>query len=174
MATKKNERAAPILLVALDEQRRFHQELTNSFDNIKRKIVLYIGAILAVLTFLYSGALDETKTMRQRLFIPDELYGMIFYFFGLACLVYALFVLIRAMRTDTQWEVFSDTTERRVVGSIDEKLDEDEYLQEMVNGYETATGKNLQAHRIKSIALQNAFLPMIGGAIILVVLRFFQ
>lgn len=174
MASDKNEYSTAVLRVALDEQRRFHEELTNSFDNIKSKIVVYIGAMLAVLTFLYSGALEETNTMRQRLFIPDELYGMIFYFFGLACLIYALFVLIRAMRTDTQWEVFSETTERRVIGTIDEKLNEVEYLQEMVNGYETATGKNLQAHRINSNAIQNAFLPMIGGAIILVVLRFFQ
>jgi hypothetical protein len=174
MVTKKDEIAISILLTALDEQRRFHDEVTNSFDNIKGKMVLYIGAMLAVLTFLYSGALDETKSMRERLFIPVELYGMLFYFFGLACIIYALFILIRAMRTDTQWEVYTDTAERRIIGGIDEKLEQREYLQEMVDGYESATNKNLKAHGIKSVAIKNAFFPMIGGAIILVVLRFFQ
>jgi len=47
-------------------------------------------------------------------------------------------------------------------------------LQEMVDGYETASEKNLVSHRIKAVAIQTAFAPMIGGAIILVVLRFFQ
>lgn len=174
MVAKKDEIAISILLTALDEQRRFHDEITKSFDNIKSKIVLYIGAMLAVLTFLYSSALDENKSMRDRLFIPTELYGMLFYFFGLACMIYALFVLIRAMRTDTQWEVYTETAERRIVGSVDNKLDQREYLQEMVDGYEVATNKNLGAHGIKAVAIRTAFSPMIGGAIILVVLRFFQ
>jgi hypothetical protein len=169
-----NATAIAILLTALDEQRRFHDEITKSFDSIKSKIVLYIGAMLTVLTFLYSGALDVNKTMQERLFIPKELYGMLFYFFGIVCLIYALFELIRAMRIDTQWEVYSETTERRIVGCIDNTLDQKKYLQEMVNGYEAATHKNLNAHGIKSVAIQTAFSPMIGGAIILVVLRFFQ
>lgn len=126
--------AVSILLTALDEQRRFHDEVTRSFDNIKNRIVYYIGAILAVLTFIYSGALDDTKTTRQKLFIPPELYGILFYFFGLACLIYALFVLTRGMRTDVRWEVYTETTERRVIGTIDVKLSERDYLQEMVNG----------------------------------------
>lgn len=174
MASKKDELAISILLTTLDEQRRFHDEITRSFDNIKSKIVLYIGAMLAVLTFLYSGALNDSKSMRERLFIPNELYGMLFYFFGLACIAYALFVLIRAMRTDTQWEVYTETAERRVIGGVDSKLDQREYLQEMVDGYEQATNKNLKAHGIKAVAIKTAFSPMIGGAIILVVLRFFQ
>lgn len=174
MATKKDEIAISILLTALEEQRRFHDEITSSFDNIKSKIVLYIGAMLAVLTFLYSGALDGSKSMRERLFIPPELYGMLFYFFGLACITYALFVLIRAMRIDTEWEVYTETAERRIIGGVDEKLDQKEYLQEMVDGYELATSKNLKAHKIKAVAIKAAFSPMIGGAIILVVLRFFR
>ena len=174
MAAKKDEIIISILLTALEEQRRFHDEITNSFDNIKSKTVLYIGAMLTVLTFLYSGALDNTKSMRARLFMPTELYGMLFYFFGLACVIYALFVLIRAMRSDTQWEVYTETAERRVIGGVDKKLNQKEYLQEMVDGYELATNKNLKAHGIKAEAIKTAFSPMIGGAIILVVLRFFQ
>lgn len=174
MATKKDEIAVSILLIALDEQRRFHDEIKHSFDNLKSKVVLYIGATLAILTFLYSGALDESKGMRERLFIPVELYGMLFYFFGLACLAYALFILIRSMRAVAQWEVFTDTADRRIINGIDEKLTQREYLQDMVDGYEKATANNLREHKLKYDAAKNAFSPMIGGAIILVVLRFFQ
>jgi hypothetical protein len=163
-----------ILKSTLAEQQRFHDELTNSFDDTKNRIVVYIGAILAILTFLCSGAIDTSKGVRERLFIPEELYGIIFYFFGLTCILYALFVLVRAMKMDTQWEVYTDTSDRRIIGSIDNRLTKREYLQEMVNGYEDASEKNLKSHKIKYLAVQNAFLPMIAGAIILVVLRFFQ
>lgn len=60
------------------------------------------------------------------------------------------------------------------MGGVDEKFTHRNYLQEMVDGYETASEKNLVSHRIKAVAIQTAFAPMIGGAIILVVLRFFQ
>lgn len=92
-----------VLQATLVEQQRFHDELTHSFENIKNKIIVYIGAILTVLTFLYSGAIDTSKGVKERLFIPFELYGVVFYFFGLACILYALFVLVRAMKMDIQW-----------------------------------------------------------------------
>ena len=130
-----------ILKSTLAEQQRFHDELTNSFDDTKNRIVVYIGAILAILTFLYSGAIDTSKGVRERLFIPEELYGIIFYFFGLTCILYALLVLVRAMKMDTQWEVYTDTSDRRIIGSIDNRLTKREYLQEMVNGYEDASEK---------------------------------
>ena len=138
-----------ILKSTLAEQQRFHDELTNSFDDTKNRIVVYIGAILAILTFLYSGAIDTSKGVRERLFISEELYGIIFYFFGLTCILYALFVLVRAMKMDTQWEVYTDTSDRRIIGSIDNRLTKREYLQEMVNGYEDASEKNLKSHKIK-------------------------
>ena len=130
-----------ILKSTLAEQQRFHDELTNSFDDTKNRIVVYIGAILAILTFLYSGAIDTSKGVRERLFIPEELYGIIFYFFGLTCILYVFFVLVCAMKMDTQWEVYTDTSDRRIIGSIDNRLTKREYLQEMVNGYEDASEK---------------------------------
>lgn len=172
--TRDDERAIKILELALEEQRRFHDELTSAFETQKNRILYYIGAILAALTFLYSGALGSQMTMQERLFIPPELYGMLFYFFGVACLLYALFVLTRGMWPNGTWSVYTETTEKRVVGSVDPQLSEREYLQEMVNGYETYTNQNLRFHDKKSEATRNAFFPMLTGAIILVVLRFFQ
>lgn len=45
------------------------------------------------------------------------------------------------MKMDTQWEVYTDTSDRRIIGSIDNRLTKREYLQEMVNGYEDASEK---------------------------------
>jgi hypothetical protein len=172
--TRDDERSIAILHVALDEQRRFHDELTRSFDVIKSKIVYYIGAILATMTFLYSGALDEHKSTLEKLFIPNELYGMLFYFFGVICLLYSLAVLAKGMRPDIRWNVYTEATEQRVVGGVDTSLSEREYLQDMVDGYESYTNTNLESHNKKSEATRAAFFPMVMGAIILTVLRLFQ
>lgn len=172
MTTKRDR--VNILQTALDEQRRFHDEITSSFDKLKSRTVYYIGAILATLTFLYAGALDPNKTTRQRLFIPDELYGMLFYFFGVACIIYALFTLTKGARPDSQWNVYSDSTEQRVVGGVDNSMSEEEYLQSLVDGYESHTEMNLRVHDRNSEAMRSAFFPMLIGGIILVVLRFFQ
>lgn len=170
----KDKIAVSILLIALDEQRRFHDEVTRSFESIRNKIVYYIGAILATLTFLYSGALDNSKTTRQKLFIPTELYGVIFYFFGLACVIFALFALFKGMRPDIRWNVYTETNERKVIGCVNRDMTECEYLQELVNGYQDHTNKNLVSHEKKSKASKESFFPMIIGVTILVVLRFFQ
>lgn len=162
MKDNNDDVAISILQTTLEEQRQFHAEITSSFENIKSKTVLYIGAILAILTFLYSGALNEEKSMRERLFIPVELYGMLFYFFGLACIAYALAILVRSMMKAPQWEVYTETADRRIIGGIDATLSRKEYLQEMVDGYENATNSNLKAHRVKYDALKNSFSPMIG------------
>lgn len=171
---QQDEDATRILRIALEEQRLFHQELTGAFETQRNRIVYYIGAILAVLTFIYSGALDTSKSTQQKLFIPEELYGMLFYFFAVACIVYALFILVKGMHPNEKWTIFTDTTEQKVLGGVDPKMSERDYLQAMVDGYEQATNDNLRAHARKSQATRAAFFPMLIGAILLVVLRFFQ
>lgn len=63
----ESQDSVDILKVSLDEQRRFHDELTSAFRNERNKIVYFIGTILAILTFLYAGATDTTKNCRSTL-----------------------------------------------------------------------------------------------------------
>lgn len=170
----KSEDSVDILKASLDEQRRFHDELTSAFRNERNKIVYFIGTILAILTFLYAGATDTTKTVAERLFIPDELYGLIFYFAGLFSLMYALVSLIRGARPDTQWNVPSDVIEESVLNKVDRTMTEQDFLQRLVDEYEQSTSMNLKVHTKKSEAIRTSFFPLLIGAIILIVLRFFQ
>ena len=170
----QDENATALLQLALEEQRRFHDELTTSFDGQRNKIVYFIATALAILTFLYSGATDSAKSISERLFIPDELYGIIFYFFGLFSLLYALVELIKGARPDTQWEVPSDAIEQHALGDVNDQISKKAFLQSLVNEYEVSSTKNLTVHGKKSEAIKSAFFPLLIGAIILVVLRFFQ
>jgi hypothetical protein len=171
--TDESERIE-LLQIALAEQRRFHDELTASYRGLRNKILYFIGAILAVMTFLYAGATDDAKSVSERLFIPSELYGVIFYFFGLFCLIYALFTLVKGARPDTQWNVPTDTIEEHVIGKVNSKMRQADFLQEIVDEYETSSKLNLTVHGNKSEAIRSSFFPLLIGAIILVVLRFFQ
>lgn len=155
----------------IEEQRRYHDELTNSYLGKTRKIITYIGAIFALLAFLYAGALDPHKhTTKAKLFIPDQLYGQIFYAFGLFLLLYALGKLIHAARPAGAWTVAIQSKDVEAV----ESWTEEEYLVKLKNDYEDARKDNIELNDTKHDAIRESYYPMLLGAIILIVLRYFQ
>jgi hypothetical protein len=165
MATDKKA-----LKLYIEEQRRYHDELTTAYTSVRTKMVTYIGAGLAFLAFLYAGALDTTKTTLERLFIPDELYGKVFYVFGLFLVLYALGKLIHGSRPNGVWTVAVDSKD---VSAI-ENMSEEGYLIKLKNGYEDARKDNIVQYNYHHSSFKDAFHPLILGAIILIVLRYFQ
>lgn len=165
MATDKKT-----LGIYITEQRRFHDELTSSFNTARGRITTYIGVILAFLAFLYSGALDSDKTATEKLFIPPELYGQIFYSTGLFMLLYALGRLIHGSRPNGSWDVAFQSED---CGEI-ESVNEARYLVKLKNDYESARAKNITTYNKKYEAIKDSFYPLLLGAIILIVLRYFQ
>lgn len=158
------------LKLYIEEQRRYHDELTAANITIRNKITTYIGVILALLTFLYSGALDKTKPTLERLFIPPELYGKIFYFFGLFFVFYSISRLVHASRPNGTWSVAVDSKDTELIESIHEE----EYLVKLKNDYELARSENVVQYDKRFIAFKDSFYPLLLGAIILIVLRYFQ
>lgn len=63
-----------ILEIAIEEQRRVFDHLNAGYEQAKVKLLTFIGAGLALMTYLFSSG---------NLFVPEELYGKIFYFTGL-------------------------------------------------------------------------------------------
>ncbi|HYH74510.1 MAG TPA: hypothetical protein VD735_00965 [Candidatus Saccharimonadales bacterium] len=169
----RGEPSVEVLRIAVDEQRRFHDELTASFSSLRSKILYFIGATLAVMTFLYAGASSasgEGAGVRERLFIPDELYGLIFYFVGLACLLYALAKLVHGAKPDARWRVPFEQEEYATLAEQDEKA----YLIKLKDEYVKATAHNLKVHAKKGESITSSFYPLLVGAILLVALRYFQ
>ena len=172
--TNDEEPSLKVLKVAVNEQRRFHDELTGSFRGLRTKIITFIGAILALLTFLYAGAtttkVPETRSTVDRLFFPSELYGQIFYLVGLTCLIYALAKLVHGAKPDAQWSVPFEQSDFASLKDTDERV----YLEKLKDEYVKATDNNLRMHAKKSEAMKDSFYPMLVGGILLVVLRYFQ
>ncbi|HEV2402854.1 MAG TPA: hypothetical protein VGS08_01495 [Candidatus Saccharimonadales bacterium] len=154
----------------IEEQRRYHDELTLANITARAKIITYTGAVLALLAFLYVGALDSRKTVAQKLFIPQQLYGKLFYYFGLFAVLYALGKLIHGSRPSGIWTV---AVESKDVSTV-ETMSEESYLIKLKNDYEVARKSNIQQYDRRQTALGDSFYPMLMGAIILIVLRYFQ
>ena len=152
------------------EQQRYHDELTRNYQHKQTKIVTYIGAILAFLAFLYSGALNSAEPTLIRLFIPEELYGQIFYVAGLFMLIYALSKLIHGARPNGEWTVAINSKDVKMV----EETSEDDYLLKLKDDYESARSDNIIQNNKKHLAIRDSFYPMLMGAIIMIVLRYFQ
>lgn len=159
-----------VLRIAVEEQRRFHDELTSSYRSMRLRIITFIGAILALLAFLYSGSTDRNVNTLRRLFIPDTQYGMIFYFLGLGFLLYALAKLVHGARPNGRWGVPIDL---HSLESLDEK-DTVKYLMKLKNEYIKVARDNMSEHAKKHEALRDSFYPLLIGAILLVVLKYFQ
>lgn len=172
MNASSNADDTKILEFSIEEQRRFHDELTSSYRSLQLKIISFIGAALALLAFLYSGATDTSAPTAERLFIPAELYGVIFYFIGLGSLLFALAKLIHGARPNGVWTVPLDLEQLEKL-ELNERS-ETQYLTYYKDEYVKATRANLKQHAKKHEAIRDSFYPLLIGAIVLIVLRYFQ
>jgi len=93
-ARDANERTN-VLELSLEELRIIYARLDASMHTTRLRILTFLGAGLALLSYLYSGG---------DLFIPPERYGRVFYFLGLGLLTAGLCFLLQAIRPN-QWSV---------------------------------------------------------------------
>lgn len=150
-----------VLEIAIEEQRRVYDDLSQSYDHAKIKVLTFLGGGLALLTYLYSTSND--------LFVPQELYGQIFYFAGLTLIIGALGNLLSALRT-SPWEVPTESKELRKINGSDSRLD---YLRYTRDRYLACWDNNIKVYESKQRTLNISFMPLILGAIILIVLKTF-
>lgn len=155
--------AAPELLeTAIEELRRTYDELSKDYDQVRIKILTFLGGGLALLSFLYAAG---------DLFIPIELYGRIFYFTGLALTISALVILFYSLKP-VQWLIPVDFKEIEKFEA--RKTKKDDYLVHLKEEYVTTLRKNMGKYQFKQNLLNISSNQLIIGAIILLVLKFFN
>jgi hypothetical protein len=155
-----------ILQLTIEELRRTYDWLDSAYVRLKTKTLTFLGAGLAVLTFLYNGG---------NTFIPHETYGIIFYFGGLILLLSALALLLIAL-LPRHWEFSVEIPDIEAI-SFPSKKDflenEQAYLEYIKNRYVTAYKMNISTYEANQKLLNLSFYPLVLGAIILTVLRMF-
>lgn len=145
--------------ITIDEMRRTYDALSNTNDKLRVKILTFIGAGLALMTYLYND---------NSLFIPNEIYGMIFYFTGLGFIIAAMIILLLGLRPHP-WRL---TTEIKQIKKNDYK-NEEEYLEYVKEQYVEAFELNSKGYESRHSSVNVGFVLLIVGAFILIVIKNF-
>lgn len=148
-----------ILTHSISELKHTIDWLNSAYESIKAKTLAFLGAGLALLTYLYSSG---------DLFFPDEMYGRIFYCIGLALVLTSLVMLFRSL-WPRRWEFTIDSNDLEDMNFTDKN----HYLQYVKEIHIKAYRANLLTYTKNHKILHTAFFPLIVGAIILVVLKIF-
>ncbi len=156
----KNEEKINILKLSVEELRRMHDELCDTYTSAKNKILAFLAGELGFLSYLYYGG---------NLFFPQQIYGQIFYFIGIALLLIALAILFIAVQP-VVWVIPTETK----VHKDSKYVSYENFLQYIKDQYVEAFLIN-NAHCSKKHKLLNmAFYLLVIGATLLSVIKNFN
>lgn len=166
-AEKSKEDRVRVLELELEEQRHDYGATLRFYEQARVKNISFLAAALALLTYLYGTVPDGHASLRQRLFIPIQPYGVIVYFIGLALFITAVVLLVYALRSRT-WHTAYDNDQEECVTESYER-----YLQYMHKRYLTISRLNGATYAKKQGLLEMSLLPLLVGGIVLLVLKIF-
>jgi len=146
-----------ILELALEELRIIYGRLDDSLATVKLRILTFLGAGMALLSYLYSG---------NDLFIPDETYGKVFYFLGLGLVVSAIGFLLRGLRT-MSWSVPIESK----LTKIHTHKTKAEALDALVEEYIECMVANIARYENKVTHLNSGFFQLLCGGTLLLVIK---
>jgi len=150
-----------VLEIAIAEQRRVSDWISTNYEQVRVKILTFLGGGLGALTFLYSNG---------DLFIPGQVYGKIFYFAGLGMVIASLTILITSLRP-RRWEFTIEDKELLRIHKVESKL---EYLKYVRDKYMECYTINISAYEYKQKLFNISLYPLIFGVIILVIIKLFN
>jgi len=155
------------LELGLEEQRRDHEVFNTLYTQVKTKNFTFLAAALALLGFLYGTTPANASTLAEKLFIPQEPYGVIIYSLSLAAFLFAIGVLLFALRPQP-WSTAYDNNQEDCIAD-----DYERYLEYMKKCYLQASAMNMDSYKRKQNMLDISFVPLLVGGILLLLLRTF-
>lgn len=164
--TKKDDKILALEL-ALEEQRKDYDILHGLHEAVKIRVITFLAAALGLLAYLYTTD-GKGTSLKDRLFVPDEPYGVIFYAFGLLLLLSSVATLMVALIKTREWHTAYDNSQEE--GLLE---DYEKYLQYMRNRYLKISRINGSGYEKRRYLLSISFLPLVIGATILLLLKTF-
>ncbi len=166
MPTQDDTQARDVKAVelALDEQRRDYDILHGLHEANKIKNITFLAAALGILAYLYTG--KEAGDIEQRLFIPSEPYGVVFYVVGISLLLGAVTGFMIVLIKNRKWHTaYEDSQEESLMN------DYKRYLLHTHGRYLTVSKNNGRCYEARRYLLNNSFMAMILGATILLLIK---
>ena len=146
-----------VLELTLEEMRIIYGRLDLSNDTLKVRILTFLGAGLALLSYLYGGG---------NLFIPQEQYGRVLYFIGLGLVISSISILLNCIRP-SWWSVPIETRLTKILRHKN-KL---ELLETLVEEYVESMSSNIIGYERKTKHMHSAFFQLLCGGILLLVIK---
>lgn len=147
------------LQLSISELRRMHDEICQAYSGIRVKAITFLGGEFAFLSYLYSGG---------TLFIPPQIYGIIFYFIGLFFCISALVLLFLVMQP-VKWRIPTETkVHKNYATNFSSFLDALKYVQQE---YIAGIHINIPHCEKKQVRLNLALIFILVGVSILVVIK---
>jgi hypothetical protein len=164
MATKQD--TVRILELKLAEQRNDYDFLEKAYESTKVKNITFLAAGLALLGYLYTTTNDGN--LKNKLFIPDQPYGVIIYAISAFLFLSALAALLYALRP-RKWSTAYDDEQEEILAQQDYEF----YLRYMSRRYARISKTNGASYKAKQVLLDMSLLPLVIGGILLLVLKTF-
>ncbi len=148
------------LQLSIEELHRMYDEICENYTNTKNRILTFLAGSLGILAFLYGNG---------DLFIPAQNYGKIFYWLGLALYIIAISLLMIAVRP-VNWDIPTDFKEHKEL-KYKNAMEFKEYIRDE---YITSISSDNNHVTVKNRLLTTAFVLLVIGGIVLVVLKNFN
>jgi len=166
--TDNNDRVCSLKL-RLEEERRDLDMLNEMYRTIKVKNITFLAAALALLGYLYTSTPEggSSANLKDKLFIPDEPYGVIIYAFSLGVFLISIAILLFALKPRT-WSTPHDEEQEECVSE-----DYERYLEYMHRRSLRCIKINSSSYSKVQALLDISFLPLVLGGIMLLILKTF-
>lgn len=155
------------LELAVEEQRRDWDALNQAYEAAKRKNITFLAAAFALLGYLYGSNIQPHESIRERLFMPHEAYGIIVYALAAGLFLFGIATLMLALRSKGWSTAYEDDQEDDLLTSYEK------YLRYMNKRYLKCSNNNRNSYNAKYILLEMSFLPLVMGGILLLILKIF-
>jgi len=154
------------LQLALEEQRRDYDVLHGLNESTKVRTITFLAAGLGVLAYLYTTG--DTTSLKKQLFMPDEIYGVVFYAVGLLLLVGSIVCMMIALVKNREWHTAYENDQNEEL-----LKDYKKYILYMHKRYTKISRSNGKQYEGRRYLLNTSFLPLVIGATILLLLKTF-
>lgn len=148
--------------VIVEEQRRDYDYLLKIYDRAGAKENVLLTATFGIIAYLYYSPPDGNTGIVQRLFVPQEDYGVVIYIIAAGFFIFALFKLMLNVFGDNKWETAYESAKNEYAG---------DQLQYVKNRYDACHTTNLESYNKRKRDLRFCFYCILVSAIILIVIK---
>lgn len=151
---------APQLETALVELRRRHDRLCDDFNQLRTRVLAFFTGELGLIALLFATG---TK-------IPDIVYGLVFFVFGVSCIAASFIILLYLLKT----VIWLQPPHPDALANAENFASNEDFLRHLNASYIASNESNLEQNTKRVHMFDKSLILLLAGVIILLVIKFGQ